>query len=239
MSSLVLAPNTLVRTPIIRPANPYMVSFFPLFSSLPPEIRLSIWVLNLPGARLVSVHYTVETGEFYTTTISPVNLRICRESRKEAWRYLGLHFGTCGHPPMVRANLDIDTIQLDWNPIRLGLVDKLDISRIRYLEIGGKDLQREQEKALHHGGLPALTKRLFHQLLTFPKLEVITIASPPLPDHILPPIITDNPMPWHYIAEYLEFRHRRRTTYSYHLRLAAAFQKAKGTLLSEGRKVPM
>ncbi|KUJ14180.1 uncharacterized protein LY89DRAFT_751925 [Mollisia scopiformis] len=239
MSSLVLVPNPQTWILPRRPLNWRNQRSFPRFQSLPPELRLMVWELNLPGPRLVDVNYIPKTGEFYTTTASPVNLLVCRESRREAWKNWTLHFGTCGHPPLIRANLDIDTIQLDWFPIRLGLVDKLDVSRLRFLEIGGKDLQREHEYDPQSPALPESRTRIARQLLTFPKLEAITMVSPPLSRHFLPFDIARDRLPWQHAAQTMEFRRRRAMTYSHHLKLASALRKEKDTLIAQGRKVPI
>lgn len=237
MATLVPASNAQQCTTTSRTFTESDGGWFPLFVSLPPELRLMIWAFNLPGPRLVDVNYVPETGEFYTTTISPVNLRTCRESRREAWRHWGLHFGTCGFPPLIRANLDIDTIQLDWFPIRLGLVDKLDVSRIRYLEIGDRDLQREQENNPRIHSLPNPRLRLILRLLAFPNLEVVTMISP-RPARLVPPP-NGHPIPWQCIAHYSEFQRRRNLTYSHHLKLALALKEVEGTPLVQGRKIPL
>ncbi|KAH6715980.1 hypothetical protein BKA61DRAFT_335515 [Leptodontidium sp. MPI-SDFR-AT-0119] len=145
------------------PLNPPQ---FPRFTSLPPEIRIMIWRLNLPKERDVRVHYSTQIGRFHSTTRPPANLEVCRESRLEASKWQA-HFGTLGHPAQVRVNFAIDHIQLDFDPIRLKAVPASALHNIRWLELGGTDLQRmHADSVLAH-------------LLSFRSLEHLTIVSPP------------------------------------------------------------
>jgi hypothetical protein len=59
-----------------------------------------------------------------------------------------LRFATGGHHPLVRANLDIDTIQLSWNPLRLGAVSQEDSTNIVSLAVGGKALRLASADAI-------------------------------------------------------------------------------------------
>jgi len=82
------------------------MSSFTLFSSLPTELRLKIWSLNLPGPRVVPIHYTYTSSESITarphnavimggcTSIAeiPANLHTNRESRYEALMSYELSF---------------------------------------------------------------------------------------------------------------------------------------------------
>ncbi|KAK0111503.1 hypothetical protein ONS95_001858 [Cadophora gregata] len=139
---------------------------FQRFSSLPVELRITVWRFALPDPRLVKVNYNVQTGRFYSTAKTPVSLQICQESRHEA-RNWELHFGTVGHPPQIRANLNIDTIQLEWEPIRVQAVPTRELHRIRHLAVGGMDIQRVEADTI------------LAQLLSFRKLEHLTLVSPP------------------------------------------------------------
>jgi len=141
---------------------------FHRFNDLPPEIRLAVWALNPPSPRLVRVHYDVRMGKFWTTTPSPANLLVCAESRHEAEKKWPLRFGTRGHLPTVRTNLDIDTIQLSWDPLRLRAVSKEDLSGITSLEIGGIELQR------------ASAETILLSILTMANLKDFSIISPAL-----------------------------------------------------------
>jgi hypothetical protein len=72
-----------------------------------------IWALNVPGPRLVNIHHNVPIGKFYTTTPSPANLLVFRESRLEMSNEWALCFGTRCHSPLIWVNLQIDTVRLD------------------------------------------------------------------------------------------------------------------------------
>lgn len=78
---------------------------FALFSSLPTELRLKIWSLNLPGPRVVPIHYTYTSADSTSpkphdavmggcTSIAkiPANLHTSRESRYEALMSYELSF---------------------------------------------------------------------------------------------------------------------------------------------------
>ena len=134
---------------------------------LSQPVRLQIWDLNEPGPRTVKVHYDVSIGKFYTTTPSPASLLICQESRYELLNRWKLHFGTLGHPATVRVNLDIDTVQLDSNPLRMGAISRSDRHSIRHLEVGGRELQY-----IHADVFLA-------SIVHIPNLQDLTIVSPP------------------------------------------------------------
>ena len=81
------------------------MSSFALFSLLPTELRLKIWNLNLPGPRIVPIHYTYTSSDSTTptphdgfmvgcTSIAqiPANLHTNHESRREALRSYELSF---------------------------------------------------------------------------------------------------------------------------------------------------
>lgn len=74
----------------------------------------------------------------------------------------------------MRANLEIDNIQIDWVPLRLNVMrDMLDLTNIRFLELRISELQ-----------LPD-TKRITRELQRFTSLEEVTIATPPPPQPYL------------------------------------------------------
>jgi hypothetical protein len=79
-----------------------------------------------------------------------------------------LRFGTLGHPALVRTNLEIDTIHLTWDPLRLRAVTQQDLSSILSLEIGGEMLQRARAEAV------------LQCILTMPNLKDFSIVSPAL-----------------------------------------------------------
>jgi hypothetical protein len=118
-----------------------------------PEHQRALWRnstadmgLILPGPRLVKVHYGVRIGKFYTTTPSPANLLACKKSR---WKMLDdwqLRFSTRSHPLLIRVDLAIDTVQLDWNPLRLQGVNHADSSSILSLELGEETFNKPMQK---------------------------------------------------------------------------------------------
>jgi hypothetical protein len=76
---------------------------FPLFTHLPPELRLKIWLLTLPPPRLVPLTYTSITstsppslGGCTSPAAIPVTLHINHESRVLALSYYTLSFGLSG-----------------------------------------------------------------------------------------------------------------------------------------------
>jgi hypothetical protein len=191
------------------------------FKWLPPEIRLEIWALNLPGPRVVQVHYDVRIGKFWTTTRSPANLLVCSESRCEMKNKWPLRFGTRGHPPLVRANLGIDIIQLSWDPLRLNAVSKEDLSTILSLEIGGKELQRASAEAI------------LHSILAMPNLKDVSIVSPALDatfpyalsQHLSHPHAGSNEEEhWLVTARRIGYEERRNRAFRQHSELTRCFR---------------
>ncbi|KAE9378781.1 hypothetical protein N431DRAFT_327530 [Stipitochalara longipes BDJ] len=82
-------------------------STFPLFTLLPPELRLKIWHLTLPAPRLVSLHYQSSTAPITSSTPKshrgctspapiPITLQINHESRTLALQHYTLSFGLPG-----------------------------------------------------------------------------------------------------------------------------------------------
>lgn len=82
----------------------------------------------------------------------------------------GLSISTLGHPPSVRANLEVDITQLEWDPFRLNILPhSLELSHIRFLGLGGLDLQDQD------------SRHIVQQLKRFTSIEEVTIVSPPPP----------------------------------------------------------
>jgi hypothetical protein len=194
---------------------------FSLFKKLPPELPLKIWELNLPGTRVVEVHYDVRMGKFWTTNPSPANLQVCRESRYEMLKKWPLRFATCGHPPMVHTNFDIDTIHLSWAPLRLRAVSQEDLSSIVSLEIGGRELQ------------PTPAERILESILTMTNLNDISIVSPALRDIFSFPLNQQLSQPrngtndedhWLLIAQRLGYEERRSRAFHQHTELTRCFR---------------
>ncbi|KAG4431953.1 hypothetical protein IFR05_012572 [Cadophora sp. M221] len=183
-----------------------------------------IWRLNLPDERDVRVHYNIQTGRFHSTTQPPANLEVCRESRFEAPKWQA-HFGTLGHTAQIPVNFAIDHIQLDFDPIRLKAIPTPALQHIRWLELGGTDLQRmTADSVLTH-------------LLSFRSLEHLTIVSPP-PEPLCAGYHSEKPlaarsigvecaMPEKVWAELLGHQERRYMAFWQHASLAMAMWKLK------------
>jgi hypothetical protein len=202
-----------------QPANKGLS--FRRFNGLPPGIRLEVWALNPLSPRLVRVHYDVRVGKFWTTTPSPANLLVCAESRHEAEKKYPLRFGTRGHLPTVRANLDIDTIQLSWDPLRLRAVNQEDLSGIISLEVGGKELQRASAEAI------------LLSALTMTNLKDFSIISPALNDayrcalsqHLVHPLAAAiREEHWLVHAQKLSYEERRNRAFRQHTEVTRCFR---------------
>ncbi|KAG6208094.1 hypothetical protein E4U50_003475 [Claviceps purpurea] len=91
----------------------------PLFSQLPPELRLKIWKLNLPTTRVVPMSCSVAspslrdaplctTNQFFAGCTSdasvPVNLHVCAESRADALKHFQPSFGFARLPGHIYFN---------------------------------------------------------------------------------------------------------------------------------------
>jgi hypothetical protein len=194
---------------------------FQLFKLLPVELRLQIWALNLSGPRLVKVYYNLQTGKFYTTTSSPANLLVCKELRWEILDQWTLQVGTASHPPLIRVNLAIDTVQLDWDPLRLRAVSQPDLSSIVSLELGGRELQQAGAKAI------------LDCVLSMNSLQDLSIVSPP--PTVLRHSSLDQPFrllsvepgeeePWLVMAERLGNEERRNQAFHQHMNLTRCFR---------------
>ncbi|KAI0393005.1 hypothetical protein F5Y17DRAFT_331836 [Xylariaceae sp. FL0594] len=89
---------------------------FTLFSSLPTELRLHIWVLSCEG-RVVQVSYDPEQDRCTSPTSVPPILQVCRESRSEALRQLYKPaFGTKSHEPSIYFSRALDTLYIPRPP---------------------------------------------------------------------------------------------------------------------------
>ncbi|KAG6082192.1 hypothetical protein E4U16_006458 [Claviceps sp. LM84 group G4] len=93
---------------------------FPLFSQLPPELRLKIWKLNLPTTRVVPMSCSVASPslrdaplcttnhQFFAGCTSdasvPVNLHVCAESRADTLKHFQPAFGFARWPGHIYFN---------------------------------------------------------------------------------------------------------------------------------------
>ncbi|TAQ86348.1 hypothetical protein B7494_g5327 [Chlorociboria aeruginascens] len=136
------------------------------FFRLPIEVQSTIWSLAFPDPRLVHVRYSVTTGKFSALTPPPVRLVLNREARYQVVDEYGLHFGTRGHPATIRINFHRDIVNLDWEPLRLGAIGREELNNIRWLEIGGRDLQR------------ARSRQILQTIISLPSLKQVAFVSP-------------------------------------------------------------
>jgi len=113
---------------------------FPLFSSLPKELRLKIWSLLPPPPRVVRAHYCHKTGRLKPLSPPPTLLITCSESRAELLGLMGwvLAFGTPANDACVCMNFAIDAVQLNWEAMQYGAaIRSEDLLSTRHLEIRG------------------------------------------------------------------------------------------------------
>jgi len=113
--------------------SPYSVAApvteFAYFKHLPPEVRVKIWQLLLPGPRIVEIkikkiydRWVDEPGKgrrqvfpkkdtrFVSNAIPPLLLVVCYESRQEARRQYEVVFPTKRSPAQIYVNFKIDRI---------------------------------------------------------------------------------------------------------------------------------
>ena len=86
---------------------------FPLFASLPSELRLKIWSYLLPDPRVVAIRYNRTYHQYTSTTAQPELLHICSETRS---LFLETHTKLRLSPKYessVYVNFDIDTVFFD------------------------------------------------------------------------------------------------------------------------------
>ncbi|KAH9222737.1 hypothetical protein DL95DRAFT_258460, partial [Leptodontidium sp. 2 PMI_412] len=62
------------------------------FPKLPAELRFKIWILSLPGPRVVELHYNALTSRAVSSTPAPAALHTSRESHEEALKQYSLLF---------------------------------------------------------------------------------------------------------------------------------------------------
>lgn len=102
------------------------IESFRLFKSLPVEIRVQIWSLNIPGPRIVEVKLMPRTKELsmgnlssFQCTKNPqiANLAVCQESRYEALKVFSLAFPDRLSPGRLMVNFSTDTVL--FNCLRL------------------------------------------------------------------------------------------------------------------------
>lgn len=163
---------------------------FPLFSKLPAEIRLLVWGMAHPGPRIVHLNCDeplIKDQEhllhFYSDTPSPVALKICHESRKEALQHFTPIFATKNHTGLVYFDFSCDALLPEdiygscllltlWTKDYLGFRSAFE--RIRHFVVikNGCLSPYEKESDLESD---------FHMLdilATSPHLESITMVDP-------------------------------------------------------------
>ncbi|KAI8624510.1 hypothetical protein F5Y19DRAFT_312202 [Xylariaceae sp. FL1651] len=88
---------------------------FPLFTLLPTELRLQIWLLSCQP-RVVEVSYNPVNDCCTTTASIPPVLHTCHQSRSEALRVYKKSFGTKSHKSRIYFCREIDTLYIPRPP---------------------------------------------------------------------------------------------------------------------------
>ncbi|CAG8950211.1 hypothetical protein HYFRA_00008449, partial [Hymenoscyphus fraxineus] len=88
------------------------VIVFHLFHKLPKKVRLMIWNLSCPDARLVELIEHQGNCQFYGSAQRVANLYVCRESRIETLKSYPLSFSVNYEDPLVPFNFEKDTLLL-------------------------------------------------------------------------------------------------------------------------------
>ncbi|KAH6719818.1 hypothetical protein BKA61DRAFT_707737 [Leptodontidium sp. MPI-SDFR-AT-0119] len=85
---------------------------FHIFPKLPAELRFKIWILSLPGPRVVELHYNALTSRAVSSTPAPAALHTSRESHEEALKQYSLLFEDSVLNATVYIDVSIDTLSL-------------------------------------------------------------------------------------------------------------------------------
>ncbi|KAL5326749.1 hypothetical protein ACEPPN_004438 [Leptodophora sp. 'Broadleaf-Isolate-01'] len=88
---------------------------FHIFPKLPAELRFKIWILSLPGPRVVELHYNALTSRAVSSTPAPAALHTSRESHEEALKQYSLLFEDSVLNATVYIDVSIDTLYLPKN----------------------------------------------------------------------------------------------------------------------------
>jgi hypothetical protein len=153
------------------------------FVKLPQLIRNKIWVLNLPGPRLVEVIFKANEEEWYTNAPVIVNLSVCRESRVEALKTHPLSFACYGARAMIPFNFETDTLflgtkmrdtQAFFKKHRVGQ----DLAKVQFLMVDERlDWDKRSKYDRGKGNLFGISQLVFSSV----KEHTVLYSDDPLP----------------------------------------------------------
>ena len=113
---------------------------FTLFTSLPPEIRFTIWRLSL-SPRVVEILASDICTGFYAQAALPAALYVCRELRQAVEALYLTCFGSFLRPERVRFNFDLDILYLDISQEEeglyylFGILKEIELTCLKYIAI--------------------------------------------------------------------------------------------------------
>lgn len=132
------------------------------FRQLPPELRLVIWNLTQPNARIVTIRCgptspthgrASQSIQCTSPTPVPVTLHVCRESRIEAQGRYKLLFGLLGNPGTIYLDPSRDTLYFGVRDgfahseahlhTFMGMISAPDRARVRHLAVNNELLLRQ------------------------------------------------------------------------------------------------
>ncbi|KAG6110329.1 hypothetical protein E4U31_006033 [Claviceps sp. LM219 group G6] len=189
----------------------------PLFSQLPPELRLKIWKLNLPTTRVVPMSCSVAspslrdaplctTDPFFAGCTSdasvPVNLHVCAESRADALKHFQRAFGFARLPGHIYFNPASDILYFGPQDgymaadaqfhTCLSMCDPLELASVRRIAIS--DALFWVGESYNSMTAASLTVEVFRQLsVRMPALQQI-IFVPREQDEVSMPVLTEERM---------------------------------------------
>lgn len=149
------------------------LSSFPLFQTLPLELRTKIWQSSLPTARLVEIRYLNMPCHFPMPRLPTALLHVSQEAREVALKR---------YRPLYRMSSPLPLIYIDPN------IDILFVNEhIQRLDEVLSELDDEVLRSLHEIALesmmmfvfPNIAGKIFPCLLRLKGLERITITLPP------------------------------------------------------------
>ncbi|KAG5947431.1 hypothetical protein E4U60_003081 [Claviceps pazoutovae] len=189
----------------------------PLFSQLPPELRLKIWKLNLPTTRVVPISCSVAspslrdaplctTNQFFAGCTSdasvPVNLHVCAESRADALKHFQRAFGFARLPGHIYFNPASDILYFGPQDgymaadaqfhTCLSMCDPSELASVRRIAIS--DALFWVGESYNSMTAASLTFEVFRQLsVRMPALQQI-IFVPREQDEVSMPVLTEERM---------------------------------------------
>ncbi|KAG6212822.1 hypothetical protein E4U35_000043 [Claviceps purpurea] len=189
----------------------------PLFSQLPPELRLKIWKLNLPTTRVVPMSCSVAspslrdaplctTNQFFAGCTSdasvPVNLHVCAESRADALKHFQPSFGFARLPGHIYFNPASDILYFGPQDgymaadaqfhTCLSMCDPSELASVRRIAIS--DALFWVGESYNSMTAASLTFEVFRQLsVRMPALQQI-IFVPREQDEVSMPVLTEERM---------------------------------------------